>query len=127
MLARALLLLGLLIVPTLWLIAALATNSRAGWMALAVAANAVALVRMGRFPGGATRGLSALLTAATGIVASGWLISAMPIGAAMGQLPFTAARHMGADFAWTLASLGSTPMDWTWTAAALLLAGWRGR
>jgi len=120
----ALLLLGMLGATAAWLIVAVIGNNRAGWMALLVAAAAVLLLRIGRFPSGIARASTALLATTACIVASYWLVSALPIGAGMGQWPFVAASHMGLDFVWTLTRLGNTPLDWVFAGAALMLAAW---
>ena len=120
----ALLLLGMLGAMAAWLIVAVIANNRAGWMALLVASAVVLLLRIGGFPSGVARASTALLATASCIVASYWLVSALPIGAGMGQWPFVAASHMGLDFAWTLTRLGNTPVDWIFAGIALLLAAW---
>ena len=110
-----------------WLIVAVMTESRAGWMALLIAVVAALVLRIGKFPGGASRAMLAALATAAGIVTSYWLVAALPIGMAMGQFPFVAASHMGLDFVWTLTRLGSTPLDWLCSGVAVLLAAWLAR
>ena len=110
-----------------WLIVAAITDSRAGWMALLVAVVAALVLRIGKFPGGASRAMLAALATTAGIVTSYWLVAALPIGMAMGQWPFIAASNIGLDFAWTLTRLGSTPLDWLCSGIAILLAAWLAR
>ena len=110
-----------------WLIVAAITDSRAGWMALLIAVVAALVLRIGKFPGGTSRAMLAALATTAGIVTSYWLVAALPIGMAMGQLPFIAASHMGLDFVWTLTRLGSTPLDWLCSGVAILLAAWLAR
>lgn len=123
----ALLILGVPGASLAWLIVAALNASRAGWMALVVAVATVLVLRICQFPHGTTRAALAALATGFGIVMSDWLIAALPIGAAMGQLPFVAACRMGMDFAWTLTQLGSTPLDWFCSGFAVLLAAWLGR
>ena len=110
-----------------WLIVAVMTEGRAGWMGLLVAVAMAFVLRIGQFPSGASRAVLAAFATAAGIVASDWLVAALPIGMALGQLPFVAARHMGLDFVWTLTCLGNTPLDWILGGVALLLAAWLAR
>ena len=127
MLPLVLLLVGMLGVIAAWSIVAYATDSRSGWMALAVAADAALLLRIGKYPAGSERVLLALLATVAAILAGYWLVAALPIAAAMGQLPFVAASHMGLDFTWTVIRLGNTPLDWLCGGVALLLATWLAR
>ena len=124
LLPLALLSVGMLGVIAAWSIIAYATDSRAGWMALVVAVDAALLLRIGKYPAGNERISLALLTTLLGILAGYWLVAALPIAEAMGQLPFVTARHMGWDFAWTVIRLGNTPLDWICGGIGLLLAAW---
>jgi hypothetical protein len=127
LLPLALLAIGIPGVIALWSIVAYASDSRAGWMALVVALDAALLLRIGRYPAGNERVLLALLTTLLGVLAGYWLVAALPISEAMGQLPVVAAGHMGWDFAWTVIRLGNTPLDWACAGIALLMAAWLTR
>lgn len=122
-----LLILGASTAAAAWLIVAVVTDSRAGWMALPAGVAMGFLLRVGQFPQHTSRPVLAALATTLGIVASDWLVGALSIGAAMGQLPFVAACYMGWDFAWTLTRLGSTPLDWACSGVAILLAAWFAR
>ena len=122
-----LLILGASTAAAAWLIVAVVTDSRAGWMALPAGVAMGFVLRVGQFPQHTSRPVLAALATTLGIVASDWLIAALPIGAAMGQWPFVAASHMGLDFVWTLTRLGNTPLDWIFAGIALPLSAWFAR
>ena len=122
LLAIAILLLVMLGAAGAWLILAIWTDSRAGWMALVIAGVPLLAQRLDAAGSGRARAWMAGVATASCILADYWLIAAWPIGAEVGQWPLTAAHHMGLDFAWTLTRLGNTPLDWLYAGAAPILA-----
>jgi hypothetical protein len=101
-----LLALGVLAFDGAWLDLATTLDSRAAWMALIAALNAVAWLQITHTRHGALRALAAV---------------------AMGQFPLETAHKMGPDFGWMLILLGNTPLDWLTVFVALMLAAWFGR
>jgi hypothetical protein len=122
-----LLALGVLAFDGAWLDLATTLDSRAAWMALIAALNAVAWLQITHTRHGALRALAAVLMTLVSIALGEWLVAALPIAQAMGQFPLETAHKMGPDFGWMLILLGNTPLDWLTVFVALMLAAWFGR
>jgi hypothetical protein len=110
-----------------WLVIAALYGGHAGWMALLAAPLVLILLQFTRVPSGASRAVLATFSTATAIGLGKWLVMALPVAQAMDLTPLAAARRIGPDFFWMLASLGNTPLDWLCVALALALAVWFGR
>ena len=112
---------------TAWILAALRTGSRAGWMAPLASLIAIVILRAtGKAPGPRRGGWAVLMTAGY-LTVGEWLVAGLPIAMGMGQAPAEAARHIGADFGWMLIRVGNSPGDWLWIAISLALAALLGR
>ncbi len=127
LLIASLLVLGSLAFAGTWVIVAAACHGRAGWMALVAALNAIAWLRMAKARPGAHRAMLAVFATSASIALGDWLVAALPIGAQVNQSPLEAAQRMGPDFGWMLIRLGSTPLDWSLIAVALVIALRLGR
>lgn len=125
--ALVLLLLGSLGFAALWVLLALYLDRQLGWMALAGAADAALLLRLGGMRHGWARAAYAVAATATIVALANWGIAGGQIGSAMGLLPWQSLQKLGLSYAWTLAQLANDGIDLVWTAAALLLAAWLGR
>ncbi|SBV38142.1 conserved membrane hypothetical protein [uncultured Stenotrophomonas sp.] len=122
-----LLLLGSLTVAIAWLLAALATGTHAGWMAIIAALEAAWMLRLGTLRGGRLRVAVALLATALIALAANWGIAAAWIGGPMGLTPWESALRLGPHLAWTLIGLGNGVGGALWLLAGLLLAWWLAR
>lgn len=119
-----LLLLGSLTVAIAWLLAALATGTPAGWMAVVAALEAAWMLRLGSLPGGRLRVVVALLATVLIALAANWGIAAAWIGGPMGLTPWESMLRLGPHLAWTLIGLGNGVGEMLWLLAGLLVA-WR--
>ncbi|MGE8225275.1 MAG: hypothetical protein ACN6RK_05770 [Stenotrophomonas sp.] len=119
-----LLLLGSLTLTLAWMLAALATGTQAGWMAILAALEAAWMLRLGTFRAGPARIAVAVLATLCIAVAANWLIAAAYVGSPMGLTPWESALRMGPHFAWTLLSLANGLGELIWLGIALLVA-WR--
>ena len=121
-LAIALLLVGSAGFAALWVLLALYTDRQCGWMAIAAAADAALLLRLGGMPRGWGRAGWALAATAMITVLANWGIAGGQIGSAMGLLPWESLQKLGTGYAWTLAQLANHGADLAWAALALVLA-----
>jgi hypothetical protein len=119
-----LLLLGSVTITVAWLLAALATSTQAGWMAVVAALEAAWMLRLGTFRPGSARVAIAIAATLLIAVAANWGIAAAYMGGPMGLTPWESALRMGPHLAWTLASLANGLAELTWLAIAVLVA-WR--
>jgi hypothetical protein len=119
-----LLLLGSLTLTLAWMLAALATGTQAGWMAILAALEASWMLRLGTFRAGPARIAVAVLATLLIAMAANWLIAAAYVGSPMGLTPWESALRMGPHFAWTLLSLANGLGELIWLGIALLVA-WR--
>ncbi len=122
-----LLLLGSVTLAIAWLMVALATGSQAGWMAIAAAAEAAWMLRLGALPGGRTRIAVALLATLLIALAANWGIAAAYIGGPMGLAPWESALRLGPHLAWTLIGLANGTAEILWLLAGLAVAWWLAR
>lgn len=119
-----LLLLGSVTLIVAWLLAALATGTQAGWMAVLAALEAAWMLRLGGFRPGWRRAAISIATTVLIAVVANWMIAAAYIGGPMGLTPWESALRMGLHFAWTLMSLANGLPELIWLAIGLLVA-WR--
>jgi len=122
-----LLLLGSVTLAIAWLMVALATGSQAGWMAVAAAAEAAWMLRLGTLPGGKARIAVAMLATLLIALAANWGIAAAYIGGPMGLVPWESALRLGPHLAWTLIGLANGPAEILWLLAGLAVAWWLAR
>ncbi|MGE8279920.1 MAG: hypothetical protein ACN6O2_05740 [Stenotrophomonas sp.] len=118
-----LLLLGSITITVAWLLAALATGTQAGWMAVIAALEAAWMLRLGAFRAGSGRVILTLLATLIIAVAANWAIAATYIGGPMGLAPWESALRMGPHLAWTLLSLANGVAEAVWLGIALVV-GW---
>jgi predicted amidohydrolase len=90
------------------------------------ALDVVLLLRLAKWPAGASRAAWALLATAAAITAANVLIAAGQVGQQFGLRPWESALKMGPSYAWLLTTLALDPVDLALCAAALLLALWMG-
>ncbi|HBN54107.1 MAG TPA: hypothetical protein DD456_08805 [Stenotrophomonas sp.] len=122
-----LLLLGSVTLAIAWLMVALATGSQAGWMAVAAAAEAAWMLRLGTLPGGKARIGVAMLATVLIALAANWGIAAAYIGGPMGLAPWESALRLGPHLAWTLIGLANGTAEILWLLAGLVVAWWLAR
>lgn len=122
-----LLLLGSVTLAIAWLMVALATGSQAGWMAIAAAAEAAWMLRLGTLPGGRPRIAVAMLATLLIALAANWGIAAAYIGGPMGLAPWESALRLGPHLAWTLIGLANGTAEILWLLAGLVAAWWLAR
>ena len=122
-----LLLLGAATALLAWVVLSLKTGTQLGWMAVAVALELVFMLRLGTLRGGLLR--AGLVAGGTLLVTAlaWWLIASAWMGGSMGLLPWESALRMGPHLAWTLVGLATTPGDWLWVGAAVVIGAWLGR
>lgn len=125
--AIGLLLLASAGIAAAWALLALVTGRQSSWMALAAAGDAIVVLRLLRVRPGMARAGTALAATVLAAALANWWIAAGQIGRSLGLLPWDSSLRLGADYAWTLASLANRPADLAWIAAALLLALIAGR
>lgn len=121
-LGPALLLLGTLGFAAAWAAVSLATGRTLAWMAVLAAADVALLLRLGRFRPGTGRSLAGAAAWAAIVVLAGWSVIAGHLGKVFGLTPWASATRLGADHAWTLATLAYTPADVAWLLAGLVAA-----
>lgn len=117
-----LLLLGSITLAVAWLLAALATGTQAGWMAVLAALEAAWMLRLGGFRAGTARVVVALLATLLIALAANWGIAAAYVGGPMGLTPWESALRMGPHLAWTLLSLANGLGEALWLAVAAVAA-----
>ncbi|WP_427852686.1 hypothetical protein [Stenotrophomonas acidaminiphila] len=122
-----LLLLGSATLAIAWLMVALATGSQAGWMAVAAAAEAAWMLRLGTLAAGRTRIALAMLATLLIALAANWGIAAAYIGGPMGLAPWESALRLGPHLAWTLIGLANGTAEILWLLAGLAVAWWLAR
>ena len=122
-----LLLLGSVTLVVAWLLVALATGSQAGWMAVAAAAEAAWMLRLGSLPSSKARIALAMLATVLIALAANWGIAATHIGGSMGLAPWESALRMGPHLAWTLIGLANGTAEILWLLAGLAVAWWLAR
>ena len=122
-----LLLLGSVTLVVAWLLVALATGSQAGWMAVAAAAEAAWMLRLGSLPSSKARIALAMLATVLIALAANWGIAAAHIGGPMGLAPWESALRMGPHLAWTLIGLANGTAEILWLLAGLAVARWLAR
>ena len=122
-----LLLLGSVTLVVAWLLVALATGSQAGWMAVAAAAEAAWMLRLGSLPSRKARIALAMLATVLIARAANWGIAAAHIGGSMGLAPWESALRMGPHLAWTLIGLANGTAEILWLLAGLAVAWWLAR
>lgn len=110
-----------------WVLIALYLGRPLNGAAFVVAADMALVVRLAKLPRGTTRGLLAAAGTALGIALAIWWTVASRVGIEMGMPPWEGIPLMGAGFAWVLAQMSYTPMEWAMFAAAVLLAAVLGR
>jgi hypothetical protein len=121
------LLLGSITLAIAWLMVALATGSQAGWMAIAAAAEAAWMLRLGTLAGGRTRIAVAMLATLLIALTANWGIAAAYIGGPMGLAPWESALRLGPHLAWTLIGLANGTAEILWLLAGLAVAWWLAR
>jgi len=121
------LLLGSATLAIAWLMVALATGSQAGWMAVAAAAEAAWMLRLGMLAAGRTRIALAMLATLLIARAANWGIAAAYIGGPMGLAPWESALRLGPHLAWTLIGLANGTAEILWLLAGLAVAWWLAR
>ena len=122
-----LLLLGSATAALAWLMVALAAGTQAGWMAVAAAAEAAWMLRLGGLRGGRLRiGIAVLATLLIALAAN-WSIASAYLGGPMGLTPWESALRMGPHLAWTLIGLANGSLEMIWLGIGLLLAAWLAR
>jgi len=122
-----LLLLGSATLALAWLMAALATGTQAGWMAVAAAVETAWMLRLGTLQGGSARMVIAVLATLSIALVANWSIAAAYLGGPMGLAPWESALRMGPHLAWTLMGLANGPLEILWLGIGLLVAGWLAR
>lgn len=120
--AIGLLLLASAGIAAAWALLALVTGRQCSWMALAAAIDAAILLRLLRVRPGVARLGVAVAATAVSIALANWWIAASQVGRNLGLLPWDSSLRLGADYAWTLASLANRPADIAWLAAGLVCA-----
>lgn len=125
--AIALLLLATAGIAAFWALVSLVTGKQCSWIAMMAAGDAALILRLVRAQPGATRACVALASTALAIMLANWWIAAGQIGRSLGLMPWDSSLRLGADYAWTLATLANRPADLAWLAAALLFAAIAGR
>jgi hypothetical protein len=124
--ALPLLALGVAGFAAFWMLQALALKRQCAWLAPVAALDVVLLLRLAKWPAGASRAAWALLATAAAITAANVLIAAGQVGQQFGLRPWESALKMGPSYAWLLTTLALDPVDLALCAAALLLALWMG-
>ena len=109
-----------------WLLLALTLDRTCSWLALLAALDMVLLLRLSRWPAGASRMLLALVSTAGVIGLANGLIAGGQMGKSLGMRPWEAALKIGPDYAWLLVQLASDRVDLALYAASLVLAAWFG-
>lgn len=109
-----------------WMLLALALNRQCAWLAPVAALDVALLLRLAKWPAGASRAAWALLATAAAITAANVLIAAGQVGQQFGLRPWESALKMGPSYAWLLTTLALDQVDLALCAAALLLALWMG-
>ena len=110
-----------------WVLVGLYLGRPLNGAAFVVTANMALVVRLAKLPRGTGRGLLAAAGTALGIALAIWWTVASRVGIEMGMPPWEGIPLMGAGFAWVLAQMSYTPMEWAMFAAAVLLAAVLGR
>lgn len=119
-----LLLLGSSAMALAWMMAALATGTQAGWMAVLAALEVAWMLRLGGFKPGRARYLIAIAAVVVIAVVANWFIASAYIGGPMGLTPWESALRMGPRLAWTLLSLANGLGEAIWLAIGVIVA-WR--
>lgn len=119
-----LLLLGSATIAVAWLLAALATGTQAGWMAVVAGLEAAWMLRLGTFPAGRTRVVIASIATLVIALAANWGIAAAYIGGTLGLDPWQSSLKLGPHLAWTLFGLANGWSELLWLLLGLA-AAWR--
>lgn len=114
-------------VLVIWVALSVYLQRQAGWMALLAAADVVLVLRLAGMPAGPRRAWLGAGTTLFICLLALWGIAATQVGFSMGLAPWDSMTKLGADYAWTLVTLTTTPLDWAALAIAPLLAGWAAR
>lgn len=92
------------------------------WMAVLAALDIVLMLRLGRWPAGPGRRVTAVVATTVIVVAANWGIIAANLGHMLGLMPVESAFKLGVQHAWVLARLANGPLDLVWIAVALVVA-----
>lgn len=106
----------------LWIMLGLFNGRANGWMAVLAALDMALLLRLGHWPGGASRALAAVVATTLVVVVANWVVIAGQLGRMLGLGPWESSVRLGADHAWTLARLLNSGADEAWIAVALVVA-----
>lgn len=109
-----------------WGTASLFLHSPCSWMALVTAADAAIVLRLAGLARGRARARWSVLVAVLAILAGGFAVAALQIGAAFGSVPHEAVWNIGPGLARTWWQLNAGPWDIAAFALALPLAWWLG-
>ena len=96
-------------------------------MAVAAAAEAAWMLRLGSLPSSKARIALAMLATVLIALAANWGIAAAYIGGPMGLAPWESALRLGPHLAWTLIGLANGVAEIVWLLAGLLVAWWLAR
>ena len=114
-------------VAAIWGGLALFFAATCAWMAPVAALDVVVLLRLAGLPGGRQRLVASLLITACAIVAGGFTVAALRIGAAFGTLPHHALYQIGPELAATWWQMNISGWDVALILTALPLAWVLGR
>ena len=122
-----LLLLGIGGFAAVWVIVGLYSNAQSSWMAVLGALDVALLLRLGRWPAGASRAALGVAATAATILAANWGITSGQLGAVLGLPPWDSAMKLGLNHAWTLAQLANDVGDVLWLGVGLVVAALASR
>lgn len=123
-LAYAACLVAVLGVSAVWGEVAALTRGQAAWIAVVAALDAALLLRLARWPAGATRAALAIGVTAVTIVGGNFFVATAQIGQLMGLRPIEAIGRMSLELAAMHVRANSGWPELAWYAGALFLA-WR--
>lgn len=126
-LAWGLLLLGVGGFVGLWITLGFHNGRQNTWMAVLGALDIAWMLRLGGWPPGRGRMVTAVIATGLIVLLSNWGIAAAHLGSELGLQPWASALKLGSDHAWTLAQLANSTGDALWIAAALMVAALTAR
>lgn len=120
--AASLLLFGATGMTAAWVVLGLWNSHTNGWMALLAGLDMAWMLRLGRWPAGRVRGLTAAVATLAIALAANWGTAASQVALDLGMDPLRSAARLGPDFALTLLALANGPLDALAILAGLVVA-----
>ena len=109
-----------------WLLLALALGRQCAWLAPLAALDMVLLLRISRWPAGASRAAWAMVATLATAGLANFFIAGGQVGMGLGLRPWEAATRLGPHYALLLAELANSRLDLGLYAAGLVVAAWAG-